>query len=50
MTTFGEMPSVKSERSFGSIALAYLPRGAWDPGGEVRVAGRAATVSALPFG
>ncbi len=35
---------------FGSIALALLPRAAWEVGGEVEVEGQRAEVVALPFG
>jgi glycine cleavage system aminomethyltransferase T len=31
------------------IAFAYLRRGAWDPGTEVTIDGRPATVSVLPL-
>jgi folate-binding protein YgfZ len=34
----------------GPIAMAYLHRTAWQPGAEVTVDGRAATVIELPFG
>jgi folate-binding protein YgfZ len=40
--------SVVSPR-FGAIALAYLHRTVWDPGGEVTVAGRRAVVRELPL-
>jgi hypothetical protein len=33
----------------GPIALAYLHRTVWAPGGEVEVAGRRASVVELPF-
>lgn len=40
--------SVVSPR-FGPIALGYVHKSAWDPGTEVRVGERAATVVELPF-
>ena len=41
--------SVVSPRH-GAIAMAYLHRTVWDPGGEVTVAGRRAVVRELPLG
>lgn len=35
---------------FGSIALALMPRRAWDVGTQVEIEGRSAKVVALPFG
>lgn len=35
---------------FGSIALALMPRGAWEVGDRVEIEGRSAEVVALPFG
>jgi folate-binding protein YgfZ len=45
----GRVTSAAESPSFGSIALAYLPRGAWQPGTAVEAGGRAATVIELPF-
>jgi folate-binding protein YgfZ len=46
----GVVTSAVVSPALGSIALGYLPRGAWDAGTTVEVAGRSATVSDLPFG
>ena len=35
---------------FGSIALALMPRVAWDVGAQVEIEGRSATIVELPFG
>jgi tRNA-modifying protein YgfZ len=45
----GVVTSAALSPELGSIALAYLHRTVWDPGNQVTVAGRAATVVELPF-
>lgn len=45
----GTVSSSAVSPDFGSIALAYLHRSVFEPGTEVTVAGRPATVVALPF-
>lgn len=46
----GRVTSSAVSPEFGTIALAYVHRGLWEPGTEVTVAGRRAEVVALPFG
>jgi glycine cleavage system aminomethyltransferase T len=46
----GIVTSAAVSPDFGSIALAYLHRTVWEPGGEVTVSGRPARVVELPFG
>lgn len=41
--------SVVAEDGASTLALAYLHRTTWEPGGTVEVAGRAATVHELPW-
>jgi folate-binding protein YgfZ len=45
----GTVTSSTVSPALGSIALAYLHRTVWDPGGTVTVAGQSATVVELPF-
>lgn len=45
----GAVTSAVVSPRLGSIALAYLHRTVWAPGGEVEVEGRPATVIELPF-
>lgn len=45
----GTVTSAAVSPDFGSIALAYLHRSVFAPGTEVTVAGRPATIVALPF-
>lgn len=45
----GHVTSAALSPSFGSIALGFLHRQAWEPGGEVEVAGRRAIVVEPPF-
>jgi folate-binding protein YgfZ len=45
----GTVTSSVVSPQLGPIALAYLHRTVWAPGGNVEVAGRRATVSELPF-
>lgn len=45
----GEVTSAVVSPRFGSIALAYLHRSVWAPGGTVEVEGRRATVAELPL-
>jgi len=45
----GTVMSAAMSPDFGPIALAYLHKGLWEPGTEVRVAKRAAIVAELPF-
>ncbi len=45
----GEVVSVASSERFGSIALAYVHKSAWEPGSAVKVGDRAAVVASLPF-
>lgn len=45
----GTVTSAAVSPRFGSIALAYLHRSVWAPGGAVVVDGREATVVELPF-
>lgn len=45
----GEVRSAVISEEFGSIALAYVHKSAWQPGTEVKVGERVATVSQLPF-
>jgi tRNA-modifying protein YgfZ len=42
--------SAAESPTFGSIALALMPRMAWEPGTRVEIEGRAAEVVELPFG
>jgi folate-binding protein YgfZ len=46
----GAVTSAAVSPDFGSIALAYVHRSAFEPGTEVTVAGRRALVVELPFG
>jgi folate-binding protein YgfZ len=46
----GVVTSAVVSPDFGSIALAYLHRTVWEPGGQVTVDGRPARVVELPFG
>jgi tRNA-modifying protein YgfZ len=46
----GAVTSAAVSPDFGSIALAYLHRTVWEPGGQVTVDGRPARVVELPFG
>lgn len=46
----GAVTSAVLSPDFGSIALAYVHRTAWDPGAEVTVGGRPARLVELPFG
>jgi folate-binding protein YgfZ len=45
----GMVTSSAISETFGSIALAYVHKSAWEEGSEVRVGDRRATVSSLPF-
>jgi folate-binding protein YgfZ len=45
----GHVTSSVVSPDLGPIALAYVQKSSWDPGTAVEVAGRAGTVSALPF-
>jgi folate-binding protein YgfZ len=45
----GQVTSAAVSPRYGSIALAYLHRTVWEPGGSVTVAGRQAVVRALPL-
>jgi len=45
----GHVTSSALSPAFGPIALGFLHRQAWEPGGEVQVAGRAAVVVEPPF-
>jgi len=45
----GHITSSALSPAFGSIALGFLARQAWEPGGEVEVAGRRAIVVEPPF-
>ncbi len=45
----GEVTSSVVSPRFGAIALAYLHRSVWAPGGTVEVEGRRATVAELPL-
>ena len=45
----GSVTSSVVSPTHGAIALCYLARGYWDPGTQVTVAGRPATVVSLPF-
>jgi folate-binding protein YgfZ len=45
----GKVTSSVISPRLGPIALAYLHRSTWEPGGEVTVDGRRATVHELPF-
>lgn len=45
----GTVSSAEVSPALGSIALAYLHRSVFEPGTEVTVSGRPATVVALPF-
>jgi folate-binding protein YgfZ len=46
----GAVTSAAVSPDFGSIALAYIHRSAFEPGTEVTVAGRRAVLVELPFG
>jgi tRNA-modifying protein YgfZ len=46
----GHVTSAAVSPAYGAIALAYLSRQAWQPGGTVTVDGQAAEVVELPFG
>lgn len=46
----GAVTSAVVSPDFGSIALAYIHRSAFEPGTEVEVAGRRAVLVELPFG
>lgn len=46
----GAVTSAAVSPSFGSVALAYIHRSAFEPGTEVEVAGRRARLVELPFG
>ena len=46
----GVVTSATLSESFGSIALAYVHKSAWQEGSEVRLGERSARVSRLPFG
>jgi folate-binding protein YgfZ len=45
----GTVTSAAVSPRLGSIAMAFLHRTVWEPGGEVEVDGRRATITALPF-
>ena len=45
----GQVTSAVLSPRLGPIALAYLHRTAWDPGAEVEVDGKVATIVDLPF-
>ncbi|HUH00992.1 MAG TPA: glycine cleavage T C-terminal barrel domain-containing protein [Kofleriaceae bacterium] len=45
----GTVSSAVFSPDFGSIALAYVHRSAWEPGAEVTVGGRPARLVELPF-
>jgi glycine cleavage system aminomethyltransferase T len=46
----GRVTSATVSPEFGSIALGYLHRTAWEPGAKVEVGTRSATIVELPFG
>ena len=46
----GQVTSVAVSPAFGPIALGYLHRKVWEPGGRVTVEGQPADVVELPFG
>ena len=46
----GQVTSAAVSPAFGAIALGYLHRAVWQPGGQVMVDGHAAEVVELPFG
>lgn len=46
----GQVTSSAVSPVFGAIALGYLHRQVWEPGGKVEVDGRSADVVELPFG
>ena len=45
----GIVTSATFSEQWGSIALAYVHKSAWDEGGQVEVGGRVARVASLPF-
>ncbi len=45
----GQVTSSALSPAFGSIALGFLHRQVWEPGGQVEVAGRTAVVVETPF-
>ena len=45
----GHVTSSALSPAFGPIALGFLHRQVWEPGGEVQVAGRTAQVVEPPF-
>jgi glycine cleavage system aminomethyltransferase T len=45
----GHVTSSALSPAFGTIALGFLHRQAWEPGGRVEVAGRSALVVEPPF-
>jgi len=45
----GRVTSTASSPVLGVIAMAYVHKSAWEPGTEVALEGRAATVCSLPF-
>jgi folate-binding protein YgfZ len=46
----GAVTSATVSPELGSIALALLHRTAWEPGAQVTISGRSATIVELPFG